>query len=296
VARSVKGQVGRGDQFKLDPEQVLADDGDNGRFAYDGIPELARSIVENGQIEPVLCQHLSDGRVRVKAGFRRHRAVLLLWHKPEDFGLTKETRPPLLAVVRSFRSDDEAFEAQLAENRKAGLSPMDLAVQYRNLIERAGWLQTRVADRCGVSGPKISRTLKLLTLPVRIQQAVHTGGIKPSFALKVAKLVDHVRLEQSVEGVADDKRLRQTLTRLTSNGKSESARKPTLAKLREVLAGAAPVDPETGTPTQLLVKALLDYLAGDLADDDLLDWFGARRPEPEEATAPAPKRSGRKGA
>ena len=101
----------------------------------------------------------------VITGERRLRAALLA------------NLPSLQCVVDDERS--HLLAVQLTENiARADLSPLDEARAFEQLIEMKGWSRKELADHCGCSESKVSRSLALLELPEPVQEKIEAGEIK----------------------------------------------------------------------------------------------------------------------
>ena len=75
-------------------------------------------------------------------------------------------------LVREF-SDQEVLEVAIIENiQREGLNAIEEAAGYRQLIDRFGHTQERVADALGKSRSHIANLLRLLTLPQDVQNMV----------------------------------------------------------------------------------------------------------------------------
>jgi ParB family chromosome partitioning protein len=125
---------------------------------------LAASIREHGVLQPVLLSR-ADGRYRLIAGERRVQAARLA-------GLTR-----VPAVVRED-SRHSSLELALTENlQRADLNAIEEAQAYRELIERHGLTQEDIAQRVGRKQSTISNTLRLLSAPPELQDAVIASRI-----------------------------------------------------------------------------------------------------------------------
>ena len=81
-------------------------------------------------------------------------------------------------VVVREASDHEALQLALVENlQREDLNPIEEANGYRRLQEEFHWSQEEMADRVGKSRPAIANSLRLLALPVGVQQEVSAGNL-----------------------------------------------------------------------------------------------------------------------
>lgn len=196
-------------------------------FDEDSIGELARTIQTHGVIQPIVVRWRS-GVYELIAGERRWRAVKYLgW----------STIP---AIVRDM-NDAQTASAALIENlQREGLTPIEEAVAYQQLLELHGLTQESLAQRLGKGQSTIANKLRLLHLPEGVQQALlgrkvterHARALLalPSEELQLKLLGETVergwnvkQLEERVKGTIS-KLERQTHTQPKKRGMSRDVR------------------------------------------------------------------------
>jgi ParB family chromosome partitioning protein len=162
---------GRGDADRGVLEIALhriARNPDQPRAAFDDaqLGELAASIAVHGVIQPIIVRETADGGYQLIAGERRLRAGKLA-------GL--ETIP---AVVREDDGADSSLELALVENlQREDLNPIEVALAYRELIDRFGLTHEAVARQVGKSRVAVSNALRLLDLAPETRAAIVDGRI-----------------------------------------------------------------------------------------------------------------------
>ena len=88
----------------------------------------------------------------------------------------------LPAVVREL-SDTEVLELAIIENiQRADLNPLEEAQGYRQLMDRFGHTQERLAEALGKSRSHIANLLRLLTLPEPVLEMVRGGKLTAGHA------------------------------------------------------------------------------------------------------------------
>jgi ParB family chromosome partitioning protein len=154
------------------------------------LQQLADSIAVHGVIQPLVVRR-SDERDRYTliAGERR-------WRAARQAGLTT------VPVVVKDAAPQAMLELALVENVvRADLSPLEEAVAYRQLIDEFGLTQASVAERVGRSRVSVTNTLRLLTAPEAVQQALLDGRITEGHAralLGLPNAVDQVSMLELV--------------------------------------------------------------------------------------------------
>lgn len=129
------------------------------------LTELAQSIAATGVVQPIIVRPLPGGRFQLINGERR-----LLASKEAG----KETIP---AIVRQV-SDELAMEMTIVENlQRADLNPIEQARAYHRLANDFKMTQEQMAVRTGKERASVANFLRLLRLPVAIQQKVESGEL-----------------------------------------------------------------------------------------------------------------------
>ena len=147
------------------------------RFVDHTIAELAQSIASHGVLQPILVEP-AGSRYRIIAGERRFRAA-------RRAGLQR-----IPALVRTS-TDDERLALALIENiQREDLTPLEEAQAYRRLIEVSGVSQEDLATRVGKNRSTISNSLRLLGLPVEMQDALTDGTISAGHARALLMIPD----------------------------------------------------------------------------------------------------------
>ena len=141
-----------------------------GTFDQGALEELAHSLREVGLLQPVLVRPRDDGRFELIAGERRYRAAKLA-------GLDA-----IPAVVR-LTEDDQLLTEALVENvHRADLNALEEAAAYQQLLDDFGLTHESLAAKLGKSRSAVSNTLRLLSLPVGVQQRLLTGALSAGHA------------------------------------------------------------------------------------------------------------------
>jgi len=132
-------------------------------FDPDSLSELAASIRRHGVLQPIVVSRSGDGYELV-AGHRRVLAARLAG---------KTTIP---AVVREDVSD--RLELALTENlQRTDLNAIEAARAYKLLMETYDLTQEQLAERLGKSRSAVANTLRTLSAPQPLQDAVLEGKI-----------------------------------------------------------------------------------------------------------------------
>lgn len=133
-------------------------------FDETALAELTASIESSGLLQPIVVRAVGP-RFELVAGERRWRAVQRLgWAK-------------IPALVREF-DDQTALSLALIENlQRDDLNALDAAHGYQRLVTDFKLAPAEVARLVGKDRSTISNTLRLLNLPVDVQDMVREGAL-----------------------------------------------------------------------------------------------------------------------
>lgn len=151
------------------------------------LKELSESIKKHGVIQPVLVRQ--EGKnFELIAGERRLRASKLA-------GLKK-----IPAVVAKI-TNTQSLEIAILENvQREDLNPLEVSKGYQRLREEFGYTQDQVAKSVGKPRSSIANSLRLLTLPPKVQKELERGGLSEGHG-KVLLGVEQNKIDQLLEKV-----------------------------------------------------------------------------------------------
>lgn len=149
----------------------------------EALNELADSIRVSGVVQPVVLRPGQNGRFQLVAGERR-------WLASKRAG--KTTVP---AVVRQI-SNEQAMEITIIENlQREDLNPMEQARAFERLSREFGLTQEQIASRTGKDRASIANFIRLLKLPITVQDALEGGALSFGHGKVLVSLVafpDHL--------------------------------------------------------------------------------------------------------
>jgi len=189
-------------------------------FDADALEDLARSIREKGIIQPLIVRPRPGyaGDYQIVAGERRWRAAQM-------------TQLHELPVLVRDLDDTEVLELAIIENiQRADLNPIEEAAGYRQLMDRFGHTQERLATALGKSRSHIANLLRLLTLPDEVMDHVREGRLSAGHARALVTHEDSAVLARKVikDGlsVRDTERLvKKPVTNIFTDGQAKPPRR-----------------------------------------------------------------------
>lgn len=239
------------------------------------LEELAASIRSHGLMQPlIVTEGVASNTYELIAGERRWRASRMA-------GLETVT-----VIVREA-TPQAKLELALVENViRADLSPLEEAIAYKQLIDDFGLSQAEIGERVGRSRVAITNTLRLLSAPEPVQQAITQGRISEGHAralLGLPSMTDQVAaldlmLEKGLNVRQTEDLVRKWATRQPTAQKQPEARPTEVVHFEERLRSALgtkvslrkATDGQGGTLTiQFFTDEQLQEFYNRLAGEDL---------------------------
>lgn len=163
------------------------------RFDDETLTELAESIQAHGMLQPIVVRPIGEKRYQIVAGERR-------WRAAKRVGLSE-----VPVIVRDL-TDSEAGQIALIENlQRENLNPIEEAMGYQALMQQFHMTQEEVAKTVGRSRPAVANSLRLLNLPVLVQDYLEKGKISAGHAKALAAIRDEKLLLDCAARAAEDK-------------------------------------------------------------------------------------------
>lgn len=197
-------------------------------FDRDKLAELAESIRINGILQPIVVRKSGDS-FEIIAGERR-------WRAAQQAGLKQ-----VPCIIQSV-GDQEILELALVENiQRDDLSPIEEANAYKMMIEDFSLTQDEIAKKVGKSRVAVTNILRLLHLPLSIQQLVIEGQLSMGHARALLPLSEEATQKRlAAEIIKSDLSVRQTeikVRNILTQDKTErdSAPDPNIVEARKKL-------------------------------------------------------------
>lgn len=154
-----------------------------GLITPESLAELAESIRTHGILEPIVVAKTPAG-YQIIAGERRWRASRLV-------GL------PKVPVIIRETTPQGMLEMAIVENvQRIDLNPLERAQAYKRLMDEFSLTNTEISQRVSKSPSYISNTIRLLTLPDALKDALMSGQTTEGHARALSALEDpHLIIE-----------------------------------------------------------------------------------------------------
>lgn len=193
------------DRLVPNPQQPRRD------FAPDELEALANSIRQKGILQPLIVRPApAEGSYEIVAGERRWRAAQI----------ANLHEVPVL--IRDF-DDTEVLEVAIIENiQRSDLNPIEEAAAYRQLMDRFGHTQEKMAEALSKSRSHIANQLRLLNLPEEVQRNVREGRLSAGHARALITAGDPAVLARQVIARGLSVRETERLARAIGGGTSRT--------------------------------------------------------------------------
>ena len=202
-------------------------------FQEDKLIELANSIKTKGIVQPLIVRKKKGTKesFEIVAGERRWRAA------------QRAQIHELPVIIKEF-TDIEVLEIAIIENvQRADLNPIEEALGYKNLMENFDHTQDGLSKEIGKSRSHIANLLRLLNLPLTVQELLISGQLTAGHAralvtcdnpLAIAKQIISLGLS-----VRDAERLAKNVSEKKVSNKTKTKEKPADTVLLEADLSAA---------------------------------------------------------
>ncbi len=235
------------------------------QFDEEKISELAKSIKENGLIQPIVVSKNGD-TYKIIAGERRWRAARMA-------GLS--TVP---VYIKEEIKGQKLLELALIENlQRQDLNSIEEANAYQSLINEYGMTQEQVAEAIGKSRPKVANSVRLLSLDKRVQEMIISGRISEAHARAILPIENkdkQYEIALMIEKKGLNVREVETLMR-------QKKKAPKKEKIENIFAKSVEEDMKKylGTKVQIVTKSkekgkiVIEYFSNDDLDR-IIDIIG----------------------
>jgi ParB family chromosome partitioning protein len=191
-------------------------------FDETALEELKNSIIENGVIQPVTVCRDGEG-YQLISGERRLRAVMLAGFRF------------IPAYIIEAHDDSTKLELALIENiQREDLNAIEVALALKSLTTKCNLSQEEIAQRVGKNRSTVSNFLRLLKLPLQIQDSIRNREISSGHARALINLPgEQQQVKVWKQILANQLSVRQTEALVSRMFKEQASSKPQSATSSE---------------------------------------------------------------
>lgn len=214
-------------------------------FNEQDMQELSASIAKKGVIQPLIVRPdpNNQGDYQIVAGERRWRAA-------------QRAKLHEIPVLIRDLTDTEVLELAIIENiQRADLNAVEEAMGYRQLMDKFGHTQEKMAEALGKSRSHIANLLRLLNLPSEVLEYLQDGRISAGHARALVPADDPVTLAREIISKGLSVRQAEALAKAKKFGVTQKRR---LKPAKDADTRAI----ESDLTAHLGVKVTIDHKAG----------------------------------
>ena len=161
-------------------------------FNNETLKQLADSITEHGVLQPLIVRSIAAGNYMIIAGERRWRAAKMA-------GLSE-----IPVIIRDDLTDEQAMQIAMIENlQRENLNPIEEALGYKELIDRFGMTQDKLAQVLGKARSSVANSLGLLALPNGVQELLRSGSLSAGHCKALKKVKDAALMTELAHKAAE---------------------------------------------------------------------------------------------
>ena len=214
------------DQTLTVPRNCILPSPDNPRdhFALKPLQELAATIKEHGQQQPITVFWNLAKELEIIDGERRFRAS------------EQAELPTVSIIIRDVTLADAAELRGVANLQREDLTLVEEAKWHQQLIDKCNYTQRTLSERLGISQAKLAESLSLLKLPEAWQELLTTHVITPTMARELTpwrerekvldKILDSVTEWQALPASFKDEAITASQFKKWKNTAIEKCSKP----------------------------------------------------------------------
>lgn len=277
----------KGNYSYVPPTQIIVDEKNNPREEYGNIEELMLSIVENGIRNP-LKGYIKDGKVILREGFRRMRAVKLALEKGK-----KIERVPVIIEERPMSEEERTLEF-LINNDGKPFTMLEQSEVVRRLLNFE-WKVTDIVRKTGKARGYIENLIMLTKVPMKIQNYIKEGKISAHAVIQIMQAVKQnpeaaaKEVEAAIQAAKESGKEKATPKHVgTKKVKSQSYGKfyKWAEEIADTIAGRKDVFKQR---EEVLDKLLIAFENGQSASQFAQSYFVDKSKTPAAPAKPAAK-------
>lgn len=199
-------------------------------FDEDKIFDLAKSILENGIIQPIVVRKSGKG-YEIVAGERRWRAARMA------------ELDEVPCIVRELTDEQNMLFAIIENMQREDLNPVEEAEGINQMMTTYKLTQDQVAKSLGKSRPYIANAVRLLKLPEKVKEFMQKGKLSAAHGRTLAAIDNEaIQIELAEKIVKDGLSVREVEKLAAEKGKprkkktaSKKEKEPDLLKVEAEL-------------------------------------------------------------
>ncbi len=161
-------------------------------FDDQSMQELAESIKAHGVIQPIIVRPV-DNKYEIIAGERRYKASVMAG------------KTDIPALVRNKDDKDSSIIAFIENSQRKDMTAIEEARTCERILTNNDITQEQLAKQLGMSQSTLANKLRLLTLPIEIQESLLHGEISERHARSLLSIKDTRKQLDLLDKVKNEK-------------------------------------------------------------------------------------------
>lgn len=266
--------------LKIDPSNIRVIEGFNVRQDYGDIEELADSILENGQFEPIIVSKVKgEDQYELIEGHRRLAAINRIRERGQEF-------PYIVATTNTMSAEERIFAMLVTGSTKKNLTTLEQAEAIKRLINKH-YSTDDIAKKMGKSVSHVNQLLELAAAPKELKDMVKDGDIAATTAVQMVREIGEDAVVEVVRDAIAEAKADAGGEVVTTNGKKKRVAAATI-KEKAAAKGVVKTPAAKKTPSMgnfsILIDAVMDAVrdinpesnAMTLLDDMLVEFAEAQ--------------------
>lgn len=161
-------------------------------FDEESMQELADSIKTHGVIQPIIVRPV-DNKYEIIAGERRYKASVMAG------------KTDIPAIVKNKDDKESSIIAFIENSQRKDVSAIEEARTCERILSTNDITQEQLAKQLGMSQSTLANKLRLLTLPVEVQDALLHGEISERHARSLISIKDTKKQLELLDKIKNEK-------------------------------------------------------------------------------------------
>ena len=161
-------------------------------FDEESMQELADSIKTHGVIQPIIVRPV-DNKYEIIAGERRYKASVMAG------------KTDIPALVKNKDDKESSIIAFIENSQRKDVSAIEEARTCERILSTNDITQEQLAKQLGMSQSTLANKLRLLTLPVEVQESLLHGEISERHARSLISIKDTKKQLELLEKIKNEK-------------------------------------------------------------------------------------------
>ena len=161
-------------------------------FEEEALNKLADSIRQHGVIEPIIVRPIAN-KYEIVAGERRYKASILA-------GLTK-----IPAIIKPMDDKESSIVAFIENEHRSDVSAIEEARTMDRILKNNDMTQEELAKELGMNQSTVANKLRLLNLPMEVQESLMRNEISERHARSLLSVKDVAKQKELLEKIKERK-------------------------------------------------------------------------------------------